>query len=164
MYDSNHFDQINSYFGKHGRRGVPKKRLIFCNEDCTRLYWASDRNQGKHRNLSSLAITDLRDVRKSTAPDPEHPGLLGTATLRRRCSSAILPVLLATAGNHRGQQPIPRAFSLITTARSLDLEALTAEEFTLLVDGFRAALRHNVSGQLILRGEGEYGTPQNYRN
>ena len=131
---------------QHGRRGSPKLRLIFCNEDCSRVYWASDRhNSSKRSNLSSLAIADVTEVREGTAPDPHHPGLFGTATLRRRrASSLAVPVSLSSddssSNSSRQLPPAPRAFSLIATARSLDLEALSADEFSLLLEGFRAAV------------------------
>ncbi len=116
---------------KHGRRGAPKRRLIFCDEDCSRLYWASDR---KRSNLSSLALADITEVREGTAPDPDYPGQVGTITLRRRRMSVSL------SPGKNGPPPSPSTFSLISPARSLDLEALSDAEYSLLLEGFRAAL------------------------
>ncbi len=136
---------------QHGRHGSPKLRLIFCNEDCSRIYWASGRiNSIKRSNLSSLSISDVTEVREGTAPDPHHPGLFGTATLRRRrASSLAVPVIASSSGSSNSSSrelpPAPRAFSLIAAARSLDLEALTADDFTLLLDGFRSAVDLNMA-------------------
>lgn len=133
---------------QHGRRGSPKLRLIFCNEDCSRIYWASDRhNSSKRSNLSSLALADVTEVREGTAPDPHHPGLYGTATLRRRrASSLAVPVIPGNTTSSNPQlPPAPRAFSLIAAARSLDLEALSGADFILLVEGFRAAVSLNMA-------------------
>lgn len=124
---------------KHGRRGAPKKRLIFCNEDCSQIYWASDHRSSKRvTNLSSLKVEDIIEVREGTAPDPEHPGQVGTATLRRRRSS--LAVVMGKRGGAGGRQQHQQAFSLISPARSLDLEAPTPAEFKLLFEGLRATV------------------------
>ncbi|KAM3578148.1 hypothetical protein VYU27_000244 [Nannochloropsis oceanica] len=136
---------------KHGRRGSPKLRLIFCNEDFSRIFWASDRiNSHKRSNLSSLSISNVTEVREGTAPDPHHPGLFGTVTLRRRrASSLAVPAIVSCSGSNNSStgelQPIPRAFSLIAAARSLDLEALTADDYTLLLEGFRSAVKLNMA-------------------
>jgi len=136
---------------QHGRRGSPKLRLIFCNEDFSRIFWASDRiNSHKRSNLSSLSISNVTEVREGTAPDPHHPGLFGTVTLRRRrASSLAVPAIVSCSGSNNNSTgelpPIPRAFSLIAAARSLDLEALTADDYTLLLEGFRSAVKLNMA-------------------
>lgn len=84
----------------------------------------------------------MTEVRAGTAPDPEHPGQLGTPTLRRRRSSALAMVPALAAGQEEvRRRRAEMGFSLITAARSVDLEALTPGDHRLLLDGFRAAVR-----------------------
>ncbi len=140
---------------QYGRRGGPKRRLIFCNEDATTLYWASSsaassssprrrRQQNQQQGLSSLPLAEVSEVRAFCDPDPAHPGQTGTATLRRRRSS-ILSVVVSSSSSEEAEQRrlagiAARGLSLITPARSLDLEALSPGDCRLLLDGFRAAV------------------------
>ena len=92
----------------------------------------------------------MAEVRAGTAPDPEHPGQLGTATLRRRRSSALAMVPALAAGQEEARRRrAEMGVSLITAARSLDLEALTPGDHRLLLDGFRAGVR-------VARGKREW--------
>lgn len=71
-----------------------------------------------------MAVKDIYDVREGTAPDPDHPGEVGTATLRKNHSRRL---------SSSNQQWI---FSIISTSRNLDLQALNEEDYWTLVDGF----------------------------
>lgn len=60
----------------------------------------------------------------------------GTAPLQRRRSSVLAMIPVVAATERQAQQSL----SLITPARSLDLDTLTAGDYRLLLDGFRAAV------------------------
>jgi hypothetical protein len=122
------------------------------------LYWASSSSSSPGRNrrrrqqqqqsqdappqqgLASLSLADVLEVREGTAPDPAHPGQVGTATLRRRRSSALGLMVPAPLSEEQRRRRAEQGFSLLTAARSLDLEALTPGDYRLLFEGFKAAV------------------------
>jgi hypothetical protein len=98
---------------KHGRQGLPKRRLLQCNSGMTRLYWQPELYSSSTTGLApdlpeeskSISIKDILAIRTGTDIDPDtdnpspSPGgssalgsfmrrssgiKLGTATLRRR--------------------------------------------------------------------------------
>lgn len=100
---------------KHGRKGSPKERLIRCNPAVTRLYWSSDvHSRDLPGDEKSIALRDVVEIRRGNDPDPDHPGLYGTATLRRHQPKATM---------------LENCLSLILRDRSLDLECHSNDDF-----------------------------------
>lgn len=110
---------------KHCRKSKPKPRLLFVNEDFTNLCW-SQQKQWKP-TLSFLPIADIIEVRKGSEEDPRKAEHAGTAVLRK----------------YSTPETIIRSFSLITSERSLDIEAPDMETFDLLYNGFKELVEKN---------------------
>ena len=90
-----------------GRSGAPKRRLLYCNDEVTELYWSDKLNEGPvfpPKRSRTIHLKSVMEVRKGTELDPNHMPKLGTPTLRRHCNredmhlcfSLILPKRLVT--------------------------------------------------------------------
>jgi hypothetical protein len=65
-------------FVQHCRRGSPKIRLLFSNEDFSNLYWASDK--AWKPSISFLPMKDIVEVR-TAAVDHMHPPVCHSSQL-----------------------------------------------------------------------------------
>lgn len=93
---------------KHGRSGNPKRRLLLCNRNVSRLYW-SDSIPKKHstdlprlpNESKSIDMYDVTDVRKGTDYDLSDRNKVGTAILRRTCPPSELPLCMSLISSER---------------------------------------------------------------
>lgn len=110
-------DQLKSGIDvvKHGRRGNPHSRTIFCDIDCTRVFWQKvGTKELKPKLNQSLCISTITHV---------VPGRF-TEVLKR-------------SGDAKHAD---RLFSLIAGERTLDIEAASAEQAQHLIKGFESFL------------------------
>jgi len=98
------------------------------------ICWASERTWKS--TLSFLPFSDILEVRPGTAPDPQQPGKTGTQVLRRTAKKNKLSL----------------SFSLLTSHRSLDIEAKDEVEYSIFMGGFKAVVEKNKEER---RGEGK---------
>ena len=117
---------------KHGRDGGVRPRLLGINDEETQLTWKDPRgsrlNVFRRNDLKAIELKDVTAVRSGTDLDPETVGLA-----KRPLGMTGTPVLRRSA---EGNVVAKKAFSLILSDRTIDIECNDSEQNSVLYAAF----------------------------
>jgi hypothetical protein len=106
----------------------------------TKLYWSSDLvARGLPEETKSCNLKDVIEIRRGNDPDPDHQGLFGTPTLRRKppkphqlenCFSLILRDRFVSAISHLIMYDINYIYIFLNDVfRTVDIECKNSDDF-----------------------------------
>ncbi len=121
-------DNMNLIFFLIGRSGKPKKKVIYCDNILSKIYWSETPNETNLTNMRFIDLTQIIELRHGNEMDPESKKLTGTSILRRNCSKADLNT----------------CFSFILPDRSFDIQCCNQNDFNLLYVNFKSFLKQTI--------------------
>jgi len=128
-----------SVFLKHGRKGKPRKRFIWCDDRLEKIFWCAAEKKPQRRTAPkarSIPISELQGV----APGLQTENF--QKILRPRKTSIFSRKVSGLAGKELQEKEV-RSFSILTRNRTLDLEATSQILRGEWIDALQEVLRLN---------------------